>query len=78
TIFEYFGHEVHFWMFEIEFFRPSLRPRRRHSPPASPADDPSRIVRPSPSQRAVQGGCPIRRGYVCPNFEELNHVGRQS
>ncbi|MFO2206109.1 hypothetical protein QOU23_25385, partial [Pseudomonas aeruginosa] len=24
TIFEYFGHEVHFWMFEIEFFRPSL------------------------------------------------------
>ncbi|MEQ0982074.1 hypothetical protein ABLQ37_24070, partial [Pseudomonas aeruginosa] len=39
---------------------------------------PSRIVRPSPSQRAVQGGCPIRRGYVCPNFEELNHVGRQS
>ncbi len=58
--------------------RQDLRPRRRHSPPASPADDPSRIVRPSPSQRAVQGGCPIRRGYVCPNFEELNHVGRQS
>ncbi|MFO2206306.1 hypothetical protein QOU23_26400, partial [Pseudomonas aeruginosa] len=26
TIFEYFGHEVHFWMFEIEFFRPSLTP----------------------------------------------------
>lgn len=33
---------------------------------------------PFTSQRAVQGGCPIRRGYVCPNFEELNHVGRQS
>ncbi|MFO2262769.1 hypothetical protein QOU41_11610, partial [Pseudomonas aeruginosa] len=28
TIFEYFGHEVHFWMFEIEFFRPSLELKR--------------------------------------------------
>lgn len=67
--------------------RPSLRPwtwsaRSKTAPAAfaaslsggrSLADRP-----PFTNQRAVQGGCPIRRGYVCPNFEELNHVGRQS
>lgn len=38
--------------------RQDLRPRRRHSPPASPADDPSRIVRPSPTNAPCRADVP--------------------